>query len=163
MQPVRFGCVLGVVGTSACLTLLAQELLVRSSADQIMVAAPKLHFLSGKPLERLRNGNAVAFDFHLAVLSEANNRSSGATSIASSSATISGKRNSRSRACAQSRSAASRLTADAAEAWCLDNIAVSSSGLPPRQAGLDQARYSRAGEPRLRSRWAKTKASACRV
>jgi hypothetical protein len=28
------------------------------------------------------------------------------------------------------RSAVSRLSADAAEAWCLDNIAVSSSGLP---------------------------------
>jgi hypothetical protein len=95
-----------------------------------MVSAPKLHFLTGKPLERLRNGNAVAFDFHLAVLAE------GKQSILRRnfdrfviSYDIWEERFSISRM-RTVRSAASRLTAGDAEAWCLDNIAVSSSGLP---------------------------------
>jgi hypothetical protein len=112
------------------LTLLAQDLLLRASADQIMVAAPKFHFLNGKPLERLRNGNAVAFDFHLAVLNEAKqsilrrnfDRFVISYDIWEEKFSISRMRT--------VRSAASRLSAEAAEAWCLDNIAVSSSGLP---------------------------------
>jgi hypothetical protein len=130
VQPIRFGCVLGFAGTAACLSLLAQDLLLRASTDQIMVSAPKLHFLSGKPLERLRNGNAVAFDFHLAVLAEGKesilrrnfDRFVVSYDIWEEKFSISRMRT--------TRSSASRLTADAAEAWCLDNIAVSSSGLP---------------------------------
>jgi hypothetical protein len=115
---------------AACFTLFAQELVLRSSADQILVSAPKLHFLQGKPLERLRNGNAVAFDFHLAVLGE------GKQSILRRnfdrfvvSYDIWEERFSVSRM-RSARSSASRLTADATEAWCVENIAVSSSGLP---------------------------------
>ena len=130
MRSVRFGCVLGAIGTAACFTLLAQNLEVRSSSDQIMVAAPKLHFLTGKPLERLRNGNAVAFDFYLAVLAESKqsilrrnfDRFVISYDIWEEKFSISRMRS--------ARSSASRLTADAAEAWCLDNIAVASSGLP---------------------------------
>jgi hypothetical protein len=114
----------------ASLTLLAQQLTLKASADQIMVSAPKLHFLSGKPLERLRNGNAVAFDFHLVVLGEGKqailrrnfDRFVVSYDLWEEKFSISRMRT--------SRSAASRLSADAAEAWCLDNIAVTSSGLP---------------------------------
>jgi hypothetical protein len=130
VQAIRFGCVLAVSGAVGCLTLLAQDLMLRASADQIMVSAPKLHFLSGKPLERLRNGNAVAFDFHLAVLGESKqsilrrnfDRFVISYDLWEEKFSISRMRT--------SRSAASRLSADAAETWCLDNIAVSSSGLP---------------------------------
>ena len=129
MQPIRFGCVLAATA-AASLTLLAQDLVLRASADQIMVAAPKLHFLTGKPLERLRNGNAVAFDFHLAVLADGKqsilrrnfDRFVVSYDIWEEKFSISRMRT--------IRSAASRLSADAAEAWCLDNIAVASSGLP---------------------------------
>jgi hypothetical protein len=111
------------------LTLLAQDLTLRASADQIMVAAPKFHFLTGKPLESLRNGNAIAFDFHLAVLGDGKqsilrrsfDRFVISYDIWEEKFSISRMRT--------VRSAASRLSADAAEAWCLDNIAVSSSGL----------------------------------
>src|SRR5688572_455620 len=95
-----------------------------------MVSAPKLHFLTGKPLERLRSGNAVAFDFHLAVLGDGKqsilrrnfDRFVVSYDIWEEKFSISRMRT--------TRSAASQLSADAAEAWCLDNIAVSSSGLP---------------------------------
>jgi hypothetical protein len=129
VQPIRFGCVLAVAA-AASLSLLAQELMLRASADQIMVAAPKLHFLTGKPLERLRSGNAVAFDFHIAVLADGKqsvlrrnfDRFVISYDIWEEKFSISRMRT--------VRSAASRLTADAAETWCLENIAVSSSGLP---------------------------------
>ena len=58
MQAIRFGCVMAAASAVASLTLFAQQLMLKASADQIMVSAPKLHFLSGKPLERLRNGSA---------------------------------------------------------------------------------------------------------
>jgi hypothetical protein len=119
-----------LAGTTACLALLAQDLQIRSSADQIVVAAPKFHFLIGKPLERLRNGNAVAFDFYLAVLGESKqsilrrnfDRFVISYDIWEERFSVSRMRT--------ARSSASRLTADAAETWCLDNIAVSSAGLP---------------------------------
>jgi hypothetical protein len=96
-----------------------------------MVSAPKLHFLNGKPLERLRNGNAVAFDFHLAVLSEGKqsilrrnfDRFVVSYDIWEEKFSISRMRS--------ARSSASRLSANAAETWCLDNIAVSTVGLAP--------------------------------
>ena len=69
MTLVRSGSVLAI-GITIGLSLLAQELLLRASADQIQVSAPRLHFISGKPLERLKNGDAVAFDFNLTVLNE---------------------------------------------------------------------------------------------
>jgi hypothetical protein len=130
VQTVRFGCVVLGVAAAACFTLFAQELVLRSSADQILVSAPKLHFLRGKPLERLRNGNAVAFDFHLAVLGESKqsilrrnfDRFVVSYDIWEEKFSVSRMRS--------ARSSASRLSADAAEAWCVENIAVSSSGLP---------------------------------
>jgi hypothetical protein len=130
VQAVRFGCVSALAGTIACLSLFAQELVLRSSADQIMVAAPKLHFLTGKPLERLRDGNAVAFDFHLAVLAESKQsilRRSFDRFVISYDLWEEKFSISRMRT---TRSSVSRLDANAAEAWCLDNIAVASSGLP---------------------------------
>ena len=130
MQAIRFGCVSAVAAAVGCITLLAQDLMLRASADQIMVSAPKLHFLTGKPLERLRNGNAVAFDFHLAVLGDTKQsilRRSFDRFVISYDLWEEKFSISRMRT---SRSAATRLSADAAEAWCLDNIAVASSGLP---------------------------------
>ncbi len=104
---------------------------MRSSSDQIRVAAPKLHFLTGNPLERLKNGNAVAFDFHLAIFGESKqsilrrnfDRFVISYDIWEERFSISRMRT--------ARSSVSGLTADAAEAWCLENIAVSTSGLPP--------------------------------
>jgi hypothetical protein len=149
VRPVRFVCALAATGTAACLALLAQDLQIRSSADQIVVAAPKFHFLTGKPLERLRNGNAVAFDFYLVVLGESKqstlrqnfDRFVISYDIWEERFSVSRMR--------KTRSSASRLTADAAEAWCLDNIAVSSVGVPldtPVWVRLD----IRAQEPRDR-------------
>jgi hypothetical protein len=113
-----------------CLCLWAQELLIRSSADQVHVTAPQFHFLTGKPLDRIRNGNAVAFDFQLSALGESKVsvlRRSFERFVISydlweekfSVARMRSKHNS-----------APNLSAAGAEAWCIENIALSSSGLP---------------------------------
>jgi hypothetical protein len=57
---------------TALLTLLSllaagQPLLPHWSDGQLAVTAPTLKFLEGKPLDRLRNGQSVTFDFHLQV------------------------------------------------------------------------------------------------
>ena len=53
---------------------------------------------------------------------------------ASYSATICGKRNSQSRSWVQGSGPLAHLSASAAEAWCLDNVAISASALPPGPA-----------------------------
>ena len=121
---------MGVLAVTACAALAAHELLLRSSADLIQVSSPKMHFLLGKPLERLRNGNAVAFDFHLVVLNDGKqsilrrnfDRFVISYDIWEEKFSVSRMRS--------SRSSATRLSAEAAETWCFDNIAVSASGLP---------------------------------
>jgi len=53
------------LGLFACLPLGAQRLEARLANELLRVSAPQLRFLTGKPLERLRNGAPVAFVFHL--------------------------------------------------------------------------------------------------
>jgi hypothetical protein len=47
---------------------LAQALAPRLADGQLIATAPALKFLEGKPLERLRNGQSVTFDFQLQLL-----------------------------------------------------------------------------------------------
>lgn len=113
-----------------CLCLWAQELLIHSQANSIQVTAPRFHFLAGKPLDRIRNGNAVAFDFQLSALGESKTsvlRRSFERFVISydlweekfSVARMRSKQNS-----------VSNLSAADAESWCVENIALPSSGLP---------------------------------
>ena len=133
MPFARLAWILATAGTAACFSLAAQQLVVRATPDQILVAAPQLRFITGKPLERLKNGNAVAFDFHLAVLGENKQeilrrnfeRFVVSYDIWEEKFSVSRMRT--------HRSSAFRLNAQAAEAWCLDNMAMSSSGLPPER------------------------------
>src|SRR5688572_24208583 len=103
---------------------LAAELTVRSTGDALKVAAPNFHFLSGKPLSRIRDGNAVSFDFQLSVLADSR------TSVLRRtferfviSYDLWEERFSVTRM-RSSQASASRLTVEAAEAWCLDGIAL---------------------------------------
>jgi hypothetical protein len=48
----------------------AESLRVRLISDRLLVAAPQLHFLMGRPLERLHNGASVWFDFQLSAVAE---------------------------------------------------------------------------------------------
>jgi hypothetical protein len=109
-----------------------QPLQVRYDGDNLRVAAPSLHFLSGKPLERLKDGDAVAYLANLELVNEAktltvrqqrgrfvvsyalweDNKFS-VTQLASTPVTV------------------EDLPMRAAEAWCLDRLALNTMGLAP--------------------------------
>ncbi len=115
---------------SVCLCIAGQELLVHNGGDrQVRIAAPKLHFLVGKPLERIQNGNAVAFDFQLSVLGDMKTavlRRNFERFVFSYDLWEERFSVTRMRTI---QSSASHLNSAAAETWCLDNMAFSSSGL----------------------------------
>jgi len=126
---VRGVTVLGVIG----LCLIAQDLVLKPAGDQIHIGAPKLHFLTGRTLERLQSGNSAPFDFQLSILSESKadvlrrsfERFVISYDLWEERFSVAIMRS--------SQSQASHLTAAAAETWCIDNMAFSSSGLPPDQ------------------------------
>lgn len=108
----------------------AQRLNVTWDGDDLHVAAPQLHFLAGKPLERIRDGAAVVFLTQLTLTTD-----NFTTSLRRTperfvfsydlweekfSVTMLGA----------GQRTVSHLSATAAEAWCLDNVAISSTGLP---------------------------------
>lgn len=121
--------ILRIAGILVSINLLAQELSVRVTPDQIQVAAPKLHFLSGKPMERLRHGNAIPFDFQLSVLNDSKQVLRQTFERFVVSYDIWEERFSVTRT-RGTRASVSNLTAVSAEAWCLDNLSMPGSGLP---------------------------------
>src|SRR5205814_8080390 len=52
----------------------AQSLTARIDRDQLRISAPRLHFLTGEALERLRDGATVRYDFQLTVRSDRNGK-----------------------------------------------------------------------------------------
>jgi hypothetical protein len=124
----------------------AQDLVVHSQDDELHINAPKLHFLTGASLDRLKNGAAVPFDFQLSLSLDSRtnlyDRSAERFAISydlweekysvtrlSSSNTMRGALGRRS----HERRSVSHLTAEGAENWCIDSVAVSSSGIAPAQ------------------------------
>jgi hypothetical protein len=108
----------------------SEDLIVRRTGDLMRVSAPRLHFLAGKSLQRLRDGAAVPFDFQLSI---AGGSKSNIIERAFERFTVSydvwEERFSVVRL-RDFRKSSSNLSANAAEFWCLDNLSVRASGLP---------------------------------
>jgi hypothetical protein len=107
-----------------------QEVAVRMAGDQLRVSAPKLHFLTGKPLESLRNGASVAFDIQVSILGDARQsvlRRSFERFVISYDLWEERFSVTRMRS---SRASASNLSAASAEAWCLEAFSLPVAGLP---------------------------------
>jgi hypothetical protein len=106
-----------------------QQLQVRYDGDTLRVNAPTLHFLTGKPLERLKDGDAVAYLANLELLDDARNPLRQARGRFVVSYALWEDR------FAVTQLAAGRqvegLTAAAAEAWCFDGLGVNTVGLAP--------------------------------
>ena len=110
------------------------RLAARLDGDLLHVSAPNFSFLSGKSLQRLKDGSSVAFDAQLTVsgspsylLSEAHSVTRFAVSYdiweeRFSVTKISDR--------PDQRRTASHLSGPAAEAWCLDKLAISRTDLP---------------------------------
>jgi len=102
---------------------------VRYDGDTIHVAPPSVHFLTGKPLERLKDGSAVAYVGQLDLLNEARvsvrqQRSRFVVSYALWEEKFSVTQLGR-----EPRTV-DGLSAGATEAWCFESLALSTTGVP---------------------------------
>jgi hypothetical protein len=124
------GCVCGVYAVTA------PGLLIRLDGDFLHVSAPRLNFLSGKPLEHLEDGASVAFVAQLTLTSEPNSLGADARTVARFAVSydiwdhkfsvikIGDRPESR-------RLSASHLsTVEATQNWCLDNLTIEQSAIP---------------------------------
>jgi hypothetical protein len=108
----------------------SEDLIVHRSGDLIRVTAPRLHFITGKALQRLRDGAIVPFDFQLSiaagtranVIERAFERFTVSYDVWEERFSVVRLRD--------FRKSASNLSANAAESWCLENILARRSGLP---------------------------------
>jgi len=108
----------------------AASLTVIWDGDDLRVAAPQLHFLTGKPLERLKDGASVVFlaqltlttDHFASIQRRAPERFIFSYDLWEEKFSVT--------KLGPGQRMVSHLSSSAAEAWCLDNIAMSASGLP---------------------------------
>src|SRR5256885_1844827 len=107
----------------------AEDLILNWRDNRLQFAAPRMHFLVGKPLELLHNAGQVNFDFQITLWS--GNRTHVHQRIADRflvSYDLWEERFKVAKTQAPRRTA-EHLTAPAAEAWCLDQMTIDPSGL----------------------------------
>jgi hypothetical protein len=101
---------------------------VTSDGDNLHVAAPQLHFLTGRPLARLKTGNIVVFlsqltlfrDDRVTVIRRKPERFTVSYDLWEEKFQV---------GMAVDRRSASRLSVGETEAWCIENLAISALGL----------------------------------
>jgi hypothetical protein len=101
---------------------------VTSDGDNLHVAASQLHFLTGRPLARLKDGNVVVFlsqltlfrDDHVTVIKSQPERITVSYDLWEEKFQV---------GMAVDRRSASRLSVGETEAWCIENLAISALGL----------------------------------
>jgi len=101
---------------------------VTSDGDNLHVAAPQLHFLTGRPLARLKNGNIMVFlsqltlfrDDRVTIIRRKPERITVSYDLWEEKFQV---------GMAVDRRSASRLSMEETETWCLENLAISALGL----------------------------------
>jgi hypothetical protein len=124
---------LASLGAPLVLGLAAPSLGVRLDGDDLRVAAPQFHFLTGKPLEKLKDGASVVFLAQLSLSTEVNTP---AIKRAVDRFIVSYDLWEEKFSVTQTgveRGAASHLSSTAAEAWCLDHLALGIGGIAPEK------------------------------
>jgi hypothetical protein len=111
----------------------AEDVILTWRDNSLLFAAPRLHFLTGKPLERLSNAAPVPFDFQLTLWS--GNRSHLFRRRAERFVVSYDLWEERYSVTELStpRKTASHMTARAAETWCLEQIPLDVTGLDGRE------------------------------
>ena len=110
----------------------AQPIDVTFDGDNLHVAAPSLHFLTGKPLERLKDAATVVFLSQLTLIGENHDvvfRRVPERFVVSYD--LWEEKFSVTQLGSTPRSTAHVLSAPAAEAWCLEGLAISALGMAP--------------------------------
>jgi hypothetical protein len=121
------------LGAPLTLGLSAPSLGVRLDGDDLRIAAPQFHFLTGKPLEKLKDGASVVFLAQLSLSTEVN---APAIKRAVDRFVVSYDLWEEKFSVTQTgveRGSASHLTSTAAETWCLDHLALGIGGLAPEK------------------------------
>ena len=106
-----------------------EDLYVMRANDDLRVAAPRIHFLSGRPLTRLHDGVSVPFDFQLTLFSGTRDtlfRRTVERFVVSYDLWEENFKVARVRGARRAG-----LSASGVEHWCLENLAVSTAGIPP--------------------------------
>jgi hypothetical protein len=121
------------LGAPLTLGLSAQSLRVRLDGDDLRVAAPQFRFLTGKPLEKLKDGATLVFFAQLSLSTEVN---APAIKRAVERFVVSydvweEKFSVASAGVEHAR--ATNLSPQAAEAWCLDHLALGIDGVAPER------------------------------
>ena len=120
--------------TGFLFAMFAEELAVHWRNDELHISAPKLHFLAGQSLDRLKNGDSVPFDFQLLLWRDARGNLSARSlerfvvsyDLWEEKFSVTKVRAS---AVLREGTSVSHLSAPAAEAWCVDHIALPSGSL----------------------------------
>ena len=118
-------------GVPLALGLSAPSLRVRLDGDDLRIAAPQLHFLSGAPLEKLKDGATLVFLSQLSLSTEID---APAIKRAVDRFAVSydlWEQNFSVVRTGIERASAARLSPAAAEAWSLGQLAVGIDGVPP--------------------------------
>ena len=69
MRTIRPWWVIAAFLSGVASAMAAEELILRTQESRLDFSAPRLHFLVGKPLERLHNASEVPFDFQVSLWS----------------------------------------------------------------------------------------------
>ncbi len=106
------------------LAVVAQEIFLFRQDDHIRISAPRTHFLAGKALARIRDGNTVHFDLQVTLASgQQQNIVQRLVERFSVSYDLWEERFSVTRL-RTPRKAVSHLSSQEAETWCLNNLAL---------------------------------------
>jgi len=125
---LAIACILGALALAQ-----SQPLIVERHGDYLHVAAPQLHFISGKALERLHNGSSVIYVLTLrAVMEHAGKPAFEIRERFVVSYDLWEEKYSVVQTGPDGR-ATSRLTAVMAEAWCLENMPMPVRAVPEGQ------------------------------
>ena len=120
------GFALGAILIFCCgfaLALVAQELLLHRTENEIRIAAPRTHFLTGAALQRIKDGNTVHFDFQVTLASgERQNVVQRIAERFTVSYDLWEERFSITKV--RARKSAAHLSASEAELWCWSNLSV---------------------------------------
>src|SRR5215469_467383 len=65
LRAIKYWWLIVAFLSGLALAMLAEDLILESHDNRLEFLAPRVHFLSGKPLERLRNASEVPFDIQV--------------------------------------------------------------------------------------------------
>ena len=113
--------------------LAAEDLILSTQDNRLEFAAPRLHFLVGKPLERLRNAAEVSFAFHITLFSGSQTHKLQETASRFVVSYDLWEEKFSVTKLANPRRTARNLADTAAEAWCLREMSMDVTGVGAKE------------------------------